>query len=99
MRKMLIARVDDVRVALIKRFVSDQLEFVGIASKTNPFWTSVRLPMAFALNLVALSILLPSIGGWGVREVSYVALLGSLSPPVSPDAAAIAVAPAAPTAA
>ncbi len=27
-------------------------EFVGLASETNTFWTSVRLPMAFLLNLV-----------------------------------------------
>ena len=32
-------------------------EFVGIASETNTFWTTVRLPMAFVLNLVALSVL------------------------------------------
>ncbi len=32
-------------------------EFMGIASETNTFWTSVRLPMAFMLNLTALSIL------------------------------------------
>ena len=35
----------------------DIFEFMGIASETNTFWTSVRLPMAFALNLIALSIL------------------------------------------
>jgi membrane protein len=32
-------------------------EFLGIASETNTFWTSMRLPMAFMLNLTALSIL------------------------------------------
>ena len=32
-------------------------EFMGIASETNTFWTSIRLPMAFLLNLTALSIL------------------------------------------
>ena len=32
-------------------------EFMGIASETNTFWTTVRLPMAFLLNLVALSVL------------------------------------------
>ena len=32
-------------------------QFLGIASETNTFWTSIRLPMAFALNLLALSIL------------------------------------------
>ncbi|MCK9994733.1 MAG: YihY/virulence factor BrkB family protein [Candidatus Krumholzibacteria bacterium] len=32
-------------------------EFMGIASETNTFWTSMRLPMAFILNLTALTIL------------------------------------------
>ena len=32
-------------------------QYVGIASETNTFWTSVRLPMAFLLNLGALSLL------------------------------------------
>jgi membrane protein len=32
-------------------------EFMGLASATNTFWTSIRLPMAFVLNLVALSVL------------------------------------------
>lgn len=32
-------------------------EFMGLASETNTFWTSVRLPMAFLLNLLALSVL------------------------------------------
>jgi membrane protein len=32
-------------------------QWMGIASETNTFWTSVRLPMAFLLNLTALSIL------------------------------------------
>ena len=32
-------------------------QWLGIASETNTFWTSVRLPMAFLLNLVALSVL------------------------------------------
>ncbi|HPF69993.1 MAG TPA: YihY/virulence factor BrkB family protein [Candidatus Krumholzibacteria bacterium] len=32
-------------------------EYMGIASETNTFWTSVRLPMAFVLNLLALSLL------------------------------------------
>ncbi len=32
-------------------------EFMGIASETNTFWTSLRLPMAFLLNLTALTIL------------------------------------------
>jgi uncharacterized membrane protein YbhN (UPF0104 family) len=37
--------------------------------------------------LASLSMLLPSVGGWGVREWSYVGLLGLLDPPVSPQAA------------
>jgi membrane protein len=32
-------------------------EFMGIASETNTFWTSIRLPMAFVLNLISLSFL------------------------------------------
>ncbi len=32
-------------------------EWMGLASENNTFWTSIRLPMAFVLNLVALSIL------------------------------------------
>jgi len=32
-------------------------QFMGIASETNTFWTSIRLPMAFGLNFLALSIL------------------------------------------
>lgn len=32
-------------------------EFMGIASKTNTFWTSIRLPMAFMLNLISLTTL------------------------------------------
>ncbi len=32
-------------------------EFMGIASETNTFWTSMRLPIAFMLNFLALSIL------------------------------------------
>lgn len=35
----------------------DIFEYMGIASETNTFWTSVRLPMAFGLNLLALAIL------------------------------------------
>ncbi len=42
--------------------------------------------------LVALSTLLPSIGGWGVREVLYVGLLATLTPPVSEaDATALSI--------
>ena len=32
-------------------------QWMGIASETNTFWTSIRLPMAFLLNLTALAIL------------------------------------------
>lgn len=32
-------------------------QYMGIASETNTFWTSIRLPMAFLLNLAALSVL------------------------------------------
>jgi membrane protein len=39
------------------RITQHIFEFMGIASETNTFWTSVRLPMAFVLNLLALSIL------------------------------------------
>lgn len=39
------------------RLTQSMFEFMGIASETNTFWTSVRLPMAFVLNLLALSIL------------------------------------------
>ncbi|MFO7608466.1 MAG: YihY/virulence factor BrkB family protein [Candidatus Krumholzibacteriia bacterium] len=39
------------------QFTQSMFEFMGLASETNTFWTSVRLPMAFVLNLLALSIL------------------------------------------
>jgi membrane protein len=35
----------------------NMFEFMGIASETNTFWTSIRLPMAFILNLISLSVL------------------------------------------
>ncbi len=38
-------------------FTQRIFEFFNIASETNTFWTSIRLPMAFLLNLLALSIL------------------------------------------
>ncbi len=38
-------------------FTQQIYEWIGIASPTNTFWTSVRLPMAFLLNLTALSVL------------------------------------------
>lgn len=38
-------------------FTQQLFQWMGIASETNTFWTSVRLPMAFLLNLGALSIL------------------------------------------
>lgn len=39
------------------RVTQSVFEFLGLASATSTFWTSMRLPMAFVLNLVALSIL------------------------------------------
>lgn len=39
------------------RMTQELFQLIGIASETNTFWTSVRLPMAFVLNLTALSIL------------------------------------------
>ena len=45
-------------IVLVGPEITQQLfQILGIASETNPFWTSIRLPMAFVLNLVALSIL------------------------------------------
>ncbi len=38
-------------------FTQRIFEFFSIASETNTFWTSIRLPMAFLLNVLALSIL------------------------------------------
>jgi len=37
---------------------------------------------AVVVPLASLSLLLPSVGGWGVREWTYVGLLGLLHPPV-----------------
>ncbi len=38
--------------------ITQQLfQWLGMASETNRFWTNLRLPMAFMLNLTALSIL------------------------------------------
>ncbi|MFN2115887.1 MAG: lysylphosphatidylglycerol synthase transmembrane domain-containing protein [Anaerolineae bacterium] len=53
---------------------------VGITQATLLDW-AVLVPLA------ALSTLLPSVGGWGVREWTYVGLLGSLHPPVSAETA------------
>jgi membrane protein len=39
------------------RVTQNVFELMGIASETNTFWTSVRLPMAFVLTLISLSIL------------------------------------------
>ena len=39
------------------RVTQNVFELMGIASETNTFWTSVRLPMAAALTLASLSIL------------------------------------------
>ncbi|MCB1184321.1 YihY/virulence factor BrkB family protein [bacterium] len=45
-------------IVLVGPEITQQLfQILGIASETNTFWTSIRLPMAFVLNLVALSIL------------------------------------------
>jgi uncharacterized membrane protein YbhN (UPF0104 family) len=41
------------------------------------------LDWAILVPLAALSTLLPSVGGWGVREWTYVGLLATLDPPVS----------------
>lgn len=48
---------------------------VGIDRATLVDW-------AVVVPLASLSLLLPSVGGWGVREWSYVGLLGALDPPV-----------------
>jgi hypothetical protein len=53
---------------------------VGISQATLLDW-------AILVPLAALSTLLPSVGGWGVREWTYVGLLGTLDPPVSADTA------------
>ncbi len=39
------------------RVTQNVFELMGVASKTNTFWTSVRLPMAFSLTLASLAIL------------------------------------------
>ncbi|MCP4573762.1 MAG: YihY/virulence factor BrkB family protein [bacterium] len=39
------------------RYTQGIFEFVGLATENNTFWTSIRLPMAFLLNLLALSVL------------------------------------------
>lgn len=39
------------------RVTQNVFELLGIASETNTFWTSVRLPMAFVLTWVSLAIL------------------------------------------
>ena len=45
-------------IILVGPQVTQQIfQFMGIASENNTFWTSIRLPMAFFLNLLALSIL------------------------------------------
>ncbi len=45
------------------------------------------LDWCLVVPLVSLSTLLPSVGGWGVREWTYVGLLGMLQVPVSPSQA------------
>lgn len=42
---------------------------------------------AVVVPLASLSLLLPSVGGWGVREWTYVGLLGALQPPVGAEQA------------
>jgi len=39
------------------RLTQQIFEFLGMASENNTFWTSIRIPTAFVLNLLALSIL------------------------------------------
>lgn len=39
------------------QFTQEIFTFMGIASETNTFWTTIRLPMALFLNIVALSVL------------------------------------------
>jgi membrane protein len=39
------------------RFTQQIFQALGIASETNTFWTTIRLPMALVLNFLALSIL------------------------------------------
>lgn len=53
---------------------------VGIDSVSVATWATV-------VPLVALSAMLPSIGGWGVREMGYWTILGALTPPVAQDKA------------
>jgi hypothetical protein len=53
---------------------------LGVTQATLLDWVIV-------VAVVALSTLLPSIGGWGVREWTYVGLLGALHPPVPPATA------------
>jgi hypothetical protein len=52
----------------------------GLTQASARDWTLI-------VPLVALSLLIPSVGGLGVREWSYVGLLGALDPPVAPDTA------------
>ncbi|MBK6767748.1 MAG: flippase-like domain-containing protein [Ardenticatenales bacterium] len=53
---------------------------VGIDSVSVATWTAV-------VPIVALSAMLPSIGGWGVREMGYQVVMGALTPPVVADQA------------
>ncbi len=46
-----------VTVLVGPRVTQSVFEFIGLASETNTFWTTVRLPMAFGLTLVSLAIL------------------------------------------
>ncbi len=53
---------------------------LGIDQATMRDWVML-------VPLVALSSLMPSVGGWGPREWTYVGLLGTLNPPVPPSQA------------
>jgi membrane protein len=46
-----------VTVLVGPRVTQSVFELMGLASETNRFWTTVRLPMAFVLTLTSLSIL------------------------------------------
>jgi len=39
------------------QYTQQLYEWLGVASETNTFWASIRLPVAFILNLLALSVL------------------------------------------
>ncbi len=50
--------LSSITITIVGKDVTQKIfEFLGMASETNTFWTSIRLPMALGLNLLALSIL------------------------------------------